>query len=131
VSHRTDIPTEVMATSTICNQNFVRICSLAVNPLPHGVLATFYLTAGGPIKPPKKGDIGREKTILMTSVRTQRASAVRREGLYYIYPPQVMKRSLCTVPCTMPGTIVFIPRLAVDFLRMKRHYKETLTTKLL
>ena len=27
----TDIPTEVMATSTICNQDSVRICSLAVN----------------------------------------------------------------------------------------------------
>ena len=27
----TDIPTEVMATSTICNQDFVRICSSAVN----------------------------------------------------------------------------------------------------
>jgi hypothetical protein len=26
----TDIPTEVMATSTICNQDSVRICSLAV-----------------------------------------------------------------------------------------------------
>ena len=31
MSHWTDIPTEVMATSTICNQNSVRICSLAVN----------------------------------------------------------------------------------------------------
>jgi hypothetical protein len=27
----TDIPTEVMTTSTICNQDFVRICSLDVN----------------------------------------------------------------------------------------------------
>ena len=27
----TDIPTEVMATSTICTQDSVRICSLAVN----------------------------------------------------------------------------------------------------
>ena len=27
----TDIPTEVMATSTICNQDSVRICSLDVN----------------------------------------------------------------------------------------------------
>ncbi len=27
----TDIPTEVMATSSICNQDSVRICSLAVN----------------------------------------------------------------------------------------------------
>jgi hypothetical protein len=31
VSHWTDIPTEVMATSMICNQNSARICSLAVN----------------------------------------------------------------------------------------------------
>ena len=27
----TDIPTEVMATFTICNQDSVRICSLAIN----------------------------------------------------------------------------------------------------
>ncbi len=27
----TDVPTEVMATSMICNQDSVRICSLAVN----------------------------------------------------------------------------------------------------
>ncbi len=31
MSHWTDIPTEVMATSTICNQNSVRMCSLAVD----------------------------------------------------------------------------------------------------
>jgi hypothetical protein len=31
VSHWTDIPTGVMATSTICNQDPVRICSLAIN----------------------------------------------------------------------------------------------------
>ncbi len=30
MGHWTDIPTEVMATSTICNQNSVMICSLAV-----------------------------------------------------------------------------------------------------
>jgi hypothetical protein len=58
-----------------------------INPLPHGVPATFSLTAGGPIEPHKKDDIGREKMILMTLVRTQRASAVRREGLFYIHPP--------------------------------------------
>jgi hypothetical protein len=46
------------------------------NPLPHGVLATFYPTAGGPMGPPKKDDISREKTILMTSLRIYRASAV-------------------------------------------------------
>ncbi len=31
--------------------------TLVINPLPHGVLATFSLTAGGPIGPPKKDDI--------------------------------------------------------------------------
>jgi hypothetical protein len=32
-----------------------------VNPLPHGVLASFYLTAGGLLRPPKEDDISREK----------------------------------------------------------------------
>jgi hypothetical protein len=36
------------------------------NPLPHGVLASFYLTAGGLLRPPEEDDIRREKTILMT-----------------------------------------------------------------
>jgi hypothetical protein len=49
---------------------------LEVNPLPHGVLATFSPTAGGLMGLPKKDDISREKTILMTSLRTHRASAV-------------------------------------------------------
>ncbi len=57
------------------------------NPLPHGVLATFFPTAGGLIGPPKKDDISRQKTILMTSLRTYRASAVRREGLHDTCPP--------------------------------------------
>ncbi len=39
------------------------------NPLPHGVLASFHLTAGGLPRPPKEGDISTEKTILMTSLR--------------------------------------------------------------
>ncbi len=70
------------------------------NPLPHGVLATFSLTAGGPRGPPEKDDISRETTILMTSLRTHWTSAVRREGLYCTYPPlppSAMERSLCTV----------------------------------
>jgi hypothetical protein len=32
-----------------------------LNPLPHGVLASFHLTAGGLPRPPKEGDISREK----------------------------------------------------------------------
>jgi hypothetical protein len=36
------------------------------NPLHHGVLARFYLTAGGLLRPPEEDDISREKTILMT-----------------------------------------------------------------
>jgi hypothetical protein len=63
------------------------IKNTVLNPLPHGVLATFSLTAGGPIGPPKKDDINREKTILMTLLRTYRISAVRREGLHYAHPP--------------------------------------------
>ncbi len=35
------------------------------NPLPHGVLATFSLTAWGFMGPPKKDDIRRENAILM------------------------------------------------------------------
>ncbi len=37
-----------------------------LNPLPHGVLASFYLTAAGLLRPPEEDDIRREKTILMT-----------------------------------------------------------------
>ncbi len=40
-----------------------------LNPLPHGVLVSFHLTAGGLPRPPTEGDISREKTILMTSLR--------------------------------------------------------------
>ncbi len=42
---------------------------LLLNPLPHGVLATFNLTAGGLLRPPEEGDLSREKTILMTSLQ--------------------------------------------------------------
>jgi len=48
-----------------------------LNPLPSGTLATFFLTAVGPIQQTKEGDISREKTILMTSLRIERAAAVR------------------------------------------------------
>jgi hypothetical protein len=37
-----------------------------INPLPSGTLATFFLTAVGPIQHTNEDDIGREKTILMT-----------------------------------------------------------------
>ncbi len=40
-----------------------------INALPHGVLATFNLTAGGLLRPPEEGNISREKTILMTSLQ--------------------------------------------------------------
>ena len=40
----TDIPTEVMATSTICNQDSVRICSLAVNM--NNTDESFFFTVG-------------------------------------------------------------------------------------
>jgi hypothetical protein len=43
---------------------------LIVNPLPSGTLA-------GPIQHTKEGEISREKTILMTSLRLERAAAVR------------------------------------------------------
>ena len=48
-----------------------------INPLPSGTLATFFLTAVGPIQHTEEGDISREKTILMTSLRLERAAAVR------------------------------------------------------
>jgi hypothetical protein len=44
VSHWTDIPTEAMATSTICNQSSVRICSLAVNM--NNTDESFFFTVG-------------------------------------------------------------------------------------
>ncbi len=47
------------------------------NPLPSGTLAAFFLTAVGPIQHTKEGDISREKMILMTSLRLERAAAVR------------------------------------------------------
>jgi hypothetical protein len=50
-----------------------------INPLPSGTLATFFLTAVGPIQHTNEDDIGREKTILMTSLRLERAAAVRRQ----------------------------------------------------
>ena len=40
----TDIPTEVMATSMICNQDSVRICSLAVNM--NNTDESFFFTVG-------------------------------------------------------------------------------------
>jgi hypothetical protein len=38
---------------------------------------TFFLTAVGLILPIKEGDIGKEKTILMTSLPLEKAAAVR------------------------------------------------------
>jgi hypothetical protein len=70
------------------------------NPLPHGVLATFFPTAGGPMGPPIKDDISRENMILMTSLRTHRASAVSSPGIAYTHlplPPCAIERSLCTL----------------------------------
>ena len=49
--------------------------------------------------PPKKDDISREKTILMTSLRTHMASAVSSPGFHYTHPPPppcAIERSLCT-----------------------------------
>jgi hypothetical protein len=49
-----------------------------LNPLPCGTLVTFFLTAVGPIQHTNEDDIGRENTILMTSLRLERAVAVKR-----------------------------------------------------
>jgi hypothetical protein len=70
-----------------------------LNPLPHGVLATFYPTARGPMGPPKKDDISREKTILMTTLRIYRASAVSSLRIHYTYAPSPppIERSLYTL----------------------------------
>ncbi len=54
-----------------------KIIQVVFIPLPSGTLATFFLTAVGPIQHTKEGDISREKTILMTSLRLERAAAVR------------------------------------------------------
>ncbi len=51
---------------------------MLINPLPSGTLAIFFLTAVGPIKHTKEGDISREKTILMTSLRLEMAAAAVR-----------------------------------------------------
>ncbi len=50
--------------------------------------------------PPKNDDISREKTILMTSLRIYRASAVSSLRLHYTYaplPPPTIEGSLCTL----------------------------------
>jgi hypothetical protein len=44
----------------------IRPQTALINPLPHGVLASFCLTAGGLLRPPEEDDISKEKTILMT-----------------------------------------------------------------
>jgi hypothetical protein len=69
-----------------------------INPIPHGVIATFSLTAGGFIGPPKKDDISREKAILMTSLRTYWASAVISLDFTTPSPPppRAIERSLGT-----------------------------------
>jgi hypothetical protein len=46
--------------------NLIFASVAAINPLPSGTLAAFFLTAVGPIQHTKEGDISREKTILMT-----------------------------------------------------------------
>ena len=87
-----------------------------INPLPHGVLATFFPTAGGLMSPPKKDDISRDKTILMTSLRIYRASAVSSRGLHYTYrppPPPPPLRGYC-VHCLEPDH-----SLADKFLRIE------------
>jgi hypothetical protein len=61
-----------------------------INPLPSGTLAPYFLTAVRPIQHTKEGDISREKSILMTSLRLERAAAVRwRQLLITPLPPNV------------------------------------------
>ncbi len=61
---------------------------MCINPLPCGTLATFFLTAVGPIQHTKEGDISREK-ILTMSLRLERAAAVRwRPLLITPLPPR-------------------------------------------
>ncbi len=62
---------------------FLKTCrDVSFNPLPCGTIATFFLTAVGPIQQTKEGDIGREKTILMTSLRLERTAAVSRPQFF-------------------------------------------------
>ncbi len=49
--------------------DLVYVPQTQLNPLPHGVLATFSLTAGGLFRPPEEGNISREKFIMMTSMQ--------------------------------------------------------------
>ncbi len=72
--------------------------------------------------PPKKDDIRREKTILMTSLRTHRASAVSSPGFHYTHPPPppcAIERSVCTAQAPHHS-------LADNFFRGKRVYIETM-----
>ncbi len=61
------------------SQRYIIILSVCdFNPLPWGTLATFFLTTVGPIQPTNEDNIGRDETILMTSLQLERAAAVRR-----------------------------------------------------
>ncbi len=62
----------------IASRRATNLATHLPSPLPSGTLATFFLTAFGPIQHTKEGDItcSREKTILMTSLRLERAAAV-------------------------------------------------------
>ncbi len=57
------------------------------NSLPHGVLATFSLMAGGLMSTPIEDNISRETTFLITSLRTHKTSAVSSPGLHCTYLP--------------------------------------------
>ncbi len=79
----------------------------SLNPLPHGVLTTFFPTAGGLMGPPNNDDISRGKTILVTSLRTHRAFAVSRPELLNAYSPPPIDRSLCTLPASHLSRQIF------------------------
>jgi hypothetical protein len=87
-------------------RNLILICIIinrdmrGFNPLPCGTLATFFLMAVGPIQHANEDDIGREKTILMTSLRLQRAAAVRRWQVSIIPLPPTC-RDQCEQPHVM------------------------------
>jgi hypothetical protein len=68
--------------------------------------------------PPIKDDISREKMILMTSLRTHRASAVSSPGLCYTFlplPPCAIERS-CLAENYFRGKIVHIETILFCFV---------------
>jgi hypothetical protein len=87
-------------------------------PLLCGTLATFFLTAVGLIQHTKEGDISREKTILMTSLRLERAAAVRgRQLLITPLPPR------CQGQCVQSNVMTQVQANRAPAARKRRYIR--------